>query len=47
MMLRAVNEIAVHYESFRNIELWYQGLYYVSVELTYQAPGNQSKVFFI
>ena len=29
MSLRAVTEIVVHLESFRNIDLFYQGLYYI------------------
>ena len=40
MLLRAINEVAVHFESFRNIELWYQGMYFITIELTYQAPGS-------
>lgn len=33
MSLRALLEIVVHLESFRNIDLFYQGLYYVKVSL--------------
>ena len=31
MSLRAINEITIHLESFRNIELWYQGLYFFTI----------------
>jgi uncharacterized membrane protein (UPF0127 family) len=45
MSLRAINEIVVHLESFRNIELWYQGLYFISIEIAYiQAIGQVTKV---
>ena len=33
MSLRALLEIVVHLESFRNIDLFYQGLYYVKVSV--------------
>ncbi len=33
MSLRALFEIVVHLESFRNIDLFYQGLYYIKVSL--------------
>ena len=33
MSLRALLEIVVHLESFRNIDLFYQGLYYIKVTL--------------
>jgi hypothetical protein len=33
MSLRALLEIVVHLESFRNIDLFYQGLYYIKVSL--------------
>ena len=33
MSLRALIEIVVHLESFRNIDLFYQGIYYVQVKL--------------
>lgn len=29
MSLRALVEVVVHLESFRNIDLFYQGIYYV------------------
>lgn len=33
MSLRALLEIVVHIESFRNIDLFFQGLYYLKVSL--------------
>jgi len=33
MSLRALLEIVVHLESFRNIDLFFQGLYYVKVSV--------------
>ena len=33
MSLKALLEIVVHLESFRNIDLFYQGLYYLKVTL--------------
>lgn len=41
MSLRAINEIVVHLESFRNIELWFQGLYFISIEVVYQQQAGQ------
>ena len=36
MSLRALIEVAIHLESFRNIDLFYQGIYYVQVKLYYK-----------
>ena len=33
MSLRALVEIAIHIESFRNIDLYFQGLYYARIKL--------------
>ena len=33
MSLRAVQEFVVHFESFRNIDLWYQGAYMVKFQI--------------
>jgi len=33
MSLRALVEVVIHLESFRNIDLFYQGIYYVQVKL--------------
>lgn len=41
--MRALLEIIIHLESFRNIDLFYQGLYYVKIKL-YQ-KSNQTPNF--
>jgi hypothetical protein len=33
MSLRAIVEVVLHLESFRNVDLYFQGLYYVTVRL--------------
>jgi hypothetical protein len=33
MSVRAVQEFVVHIESFRNIDLWYQGAYLLRAQL--------------
>jgi hypothetical protein len=33
MQLRAVQEFVVHLESFRNIDIWYQGAYLVRLRI--------------
>lgn len=33
MSLRAIIEVVVHLDTFRNIDLFFQGLYYVKVSL--------------
>ena len=33
MSLRAILEVVVHLDSFRNIDLFFQGLYYVRVSI--------------
>jgi len=33
MSLRAILDVVVHLDSFRNIDLFFQGLYYVKVSL--------------
>lgn len=40
MSLRALLEVVVHLESFRNIDLFFQGLYYVKVSL-YNKKGDE------
>jgi L-lysine 2,3-aminomutase len=42
MSIRGINEFVVHLESFRNIELWYQGLYFLTVTLHH--PISNKKV---
>jgi hypothetical protein len=39
MQFRAIVEVAVHMESFRNIELWYQGVYFLSATVGYLPPS--------
>lgn len=46
MALRALLEIVVHLESFRNIDLFYQGLYYLKVNL-YNKRGEEVSIFYI
>lgn len=36
MSLRAIVEVVLHLESFRNVDLYFQGLYYVNVRLTHR-----------
>jgi hypothetical protein len=36
MSFRAVSEILVHFESFRNIDLYHQGIYFLRCCLYYQ-----------
>jgi hypothetical protein len=36
MSLRSLLEIVVHLESFRNVDLFYQGLYYLKVNVYYK-----------
>ena len=33
MALRSLIEVVIHLESFRNIDLFFQGLYYIKVSL--------------
>lgn len=33
MQLRAVQEFVVHIESFRNIDIWYQGAYLLCMQI--------------
>lgn len=33
MSMRALLEIIVHLESFRNIDIFFQGLYYIQIKL--------------
>lgn len=41
MQIRTVKEIALHLESFRNIELWYQGIYCLRVTVYYEEKGRR------
>ncbi len=40
MSLRALVETTIHLESFRNIELFYQGLYYLKLRLYADGGSN-------
>ena len=44
MSLRALLEIVVHLESFRNIDLFYQGLYYLKVTV-YNKKNDEVLIF--
>lgn len=39
MSLRALVEVVVHLESFRNIDLFFQGIYYARVRLYTKKKG--------
>jgi hypothetical protein len=45
MSLRAILETALHIESFRNIDLYYQGLYYLKITLYNIKNGEVSLGF--
>ena len=40
MSLRAILEVVVHLDTFRNIDLFFQGLYYVKVSV-YNKKGDE------
>lgn len=44
MSLCAVTEIAVHFESFRNIDLFHQGLYHLKVRIVREGPDGQREI---
>ena len=39
MSLKALVEVLIHLDSFRNIDLFYQGLYYVKLRMFYKRPS--------
>jgi hypothetical protein len=43
MSLRAILEIVVHLDSFRNIDLFFQGLYYVKVSV-YNKKNDEVRI---
>ena len=45
MSLNSVVETVIHLESFRNIELFYQGLYYLKVYLYTQSDEEELKTY--
>lgn len=45
MSLRAIQEFVVHLESFRNIDLWYQGAYLLCLQIYMEVgPEKQREV---
>lgn len=42
MSLRAIVDIIIHLDSFRNIDLFFQGLYYLKVKLYNKKNGEVS-----
>lgn len=40
MALRQIIELVIHIENFRNIELYYQGLYYLKFSCYYNAEDG-------
>jgi hypothetical protein len=38
MSLKALVEVLIHVDSFRNIDLYYQGLYYAKIKMYYRKP---------
>lgn len=45
MSLRAILEIVVHLDSFRNIDLFFQGLYYVKVSV-HNKKGDEVRNYY-
>ena len=45
MSMKALLEIIIHLESFRNIDIFFQGLYYVKVRLYQKVPVQQLATF--
>lgn len=43
MHLRTCGEIALHLQSFRNIELWYQGVYFLKFTIYHEQ--NNKKIY--
>ena len=41
MSLRAILEVVVHLDTFRNIDLFFQGLYYVKVSVYNKKGGDE------
>ena len=44
MALHAIYEIILHFESFRNIDFFHQGLYQLQATLSYSSPGDAHKL---
>jgi hypothetical protein len=45
MSFRAVTEAVVHFETFRNVDLFHQGIYFLRTSLYYQKDQNVSVNF--
>jgi hypothetical protein len=43
MSFRAVTEAVVHFETFRNVDLFHQGIYFLRTSLYYQKDNQVSK----
>jgi len=43
MSLRALLEISIHLESFRNIDLYFQGIYYARLKLFHKKKKMQQQ----
>lgn len=43
MSLKALVEILIHVDSFRNIDLYYQGLYYAKLKMYYRKPKPEEE----
>ena len=42
MSFRAVTEAVVHFETFRNVDLFHQGIYFLRTSLYYQKDNQVS-----
>lgn len=40
MSFRAVAEVVVHFETFRNVDLFHQGIYFLRTSLYYQKESS-------
>jgi len=40
MSFRAVTELVVHFEAFRNVDLYHQGIYYLRTSIYHQKGNN-------
>ncbi|CAD8093265.1 unnamed protein product [Paramecium sonneborni] len=45
MSLRSVVEIVTHVESFRNVDLYYQGVYFLRITIHNDAPQDINKIY--
>jgi hypothetical protein len=42
MSFRAVTEAVVHFETFRNVDLFHQGIYFLRTSIAYQKDNQVS-----